>query len=93
MNNKKKVSMIVNIDTTHNQCNLLVGNGTTVGYDNRTLYHSTPLPNISRYEQILNHDIQFSDSRSHHGEYVKTKEQNHRHLVEELLKFVKTSSY
>jgi len=32
------------------QCNLVVGHGTTIGLDNRVLYHSTPEPHINQDE-------------------------------------------
>lgn len=68
--------------TIQNQCNLVVGNGTTIGLDNKMLYHATPLSQISKYKTNWPHLVEnhYLDPK-----LVQTKEQDHRHLDKRLL--------
>jgi hypothetical protein len=66
------------------QCNLVVGHGTTIGLDNRVLYHSTPEPHINQDETntYIPYFKYFNDKK------ITIREQDHSRFNPSLLTVV-----
>lgn len=73
------------------QCNLVVGHGTTIGLDNRVLYHSTPNARINQEETIL-HTLLVESKQNHLMTSVATREKDHSLLNEPLLTLVEDNT-
>lgn len=68
------------VSETKKQCNLVVGHGTTIGLDNRSFYHATPLADISQEKTMMRMPIEY-----YVGKPPLLQEQDHSRFIPSLI--------